>query len=236
VLRRALIHDVTVFACLDPSFTLPAAIAAEPLAPFAILVPDVMRVIMQMHHARAARALADAHALAAASSTAAYDYCAGDETAAAEHHLALLNHNTIANQAAVQAIPAAALARMCGPDRAVIHDVHRALQPLVALVFRTTSELAGVRQTRDASRAEVLTAAASVCAAVAEMNVLIERRMKERIECVERGARRDLRAQPPSPYTLALVDEFTRLGFHAQVQGDDPFFAQMRAATNGPTR
>ena len=235
VLRRALMHDVTVFACLDSSFTLPAAIAAEPLAPVAILVPDVMRSIMQMHHARAARALADAHALAAASSTAAYDYCAGDETATAEHHLALLNHDILATQAALAAIPSAALKRMCGPDRAVIQDINTSMQSLFALFCSTNSELAHVRQARDASRAEVLTAAASVCTAVAEMNLLIERRMKERIECVERGASRPVTAQAPSPYLLVLVDEFERLGFQSSVQ-DDPFFAQMRAATRRPWR
>jgi len=223
-LRRALTHDVTVFAGVDRAFSLAAAVASEPRAPLAVLVPTILRSLLQVQLHRTARARADAGSLLAAAAEAGYDEPRGDECDCAEAHLALLKDNVLATQRATEALPAAALARLCSPDRALIQDVNHAMRPLFTLVSRATAELADLRLSQP-TRGDLLTAAASVCAAAAAVGAVIERRLAERAGLAERNEER--RAASLSPYTLVVAERVEQLRLGAAVY--DPFFSHMRA-------
>ena len=183
------------FLRLDPSFALPAAVRAEPLAPIRLVSPVAMRAYIAFCRLQQGHMTDDGLRLAAAARAAAAeaeeadgaddccdwsDYVATEAVSTAEAHLAFVSTLVAAYAGAIPSV-----GQLSGPDLALMADLRASLPPLFRFVRAAQVGLMDLRRSA-AGRQPLLSAAAAVCATCGAIMEAMVRRNESRLALMTR--------------------------------------------------
>ena len=224
--NRMLSLDIREFGALDSAFVVFAAADAEPRAPLTILLPILVSAMIKVAISRLADARSSEAALRASAAACNYEEeLRGNETADADEHLLRFAFMMSSHDTSKRMLTPEVLAQLSAPDAACMQDVALASQSCKQFICRAQTELGALRISSQVHRSLLLTAAADVCAACVEMNVIVLRRMEARMAiAAPRFAERELQrcSGTISPYARKLAQEYVRLSgsFEPRVSGE----------------